>query len=112
MEASHTNLLESVKDPEGTRPLFTHFTEVTRVVLVQVGSVVVLTTGHTATTGVLAVLANTTVSGRDMATADFVSTVENRYRDGDTYCFLVLVKRVGILVVRVCLLSLSRSEVG
>lgn len=45
-------------------------------VLVQVGSVVVLTTGHTATTGVLAVLANTTVSGRDMAAAVFVSIMK------------------------------------
>lgn len=36
VEAAHTNL-----------------TEVTRVVLVQVGTVVVLTTGHTTTTGVL-----------------------------------------------------------
>ena len=47
----------------------TNLTEVTGVVLVNVGPVVVLTTGHTATTGVLAVLANTTVSGRHMATA-------------------------------------------
>lgn len=42
---------------------------VTRVVLVNVGPVVVLTTGHTATTGVLAVLADTTVTGRDVAAA-------------------------------------------
>ena len=47
----------------------TNLTEVTGMVLVNVGAVVVLTTGHTATTGVLAVLANTTVSGRHMATA-------------------------------------------
>ena len=47
----------------------TNLTEVTGVVLVNVGPVVVLTTGHTATTGMLAVLANTTVSGRHMATA-------------------------------------------
>lgn len=46
----------------------TNLTEVTRVVLVDVGTVVVLTTGHTATTGRLAVLANTTFTGRDMAT--------------------------------------------
>jgi hypothetical protein len=38
------------------------------VVLVDVGTVVVLTTGHTATTGRLAVLADTTFTGRDMAT--------------------------------------------
>lgn len=47
----------------------THLTEVTGVVLVHVGTVVVLTTGKTATTGVLAVLANTTTTGRDVATA-------------------------------------------
>lgn len=41
----------------------TDLTKVTRVVLVEVGSVVVLTTGHTTTTGILAVLANTTVTG-------------------------------------------------
>lgn len=39
----------------------------TRVVLVHVGAVVVLTTGETATTWVLAVLADTTVTGRDVA---------------------------------------------
>lgn len=48
-------------------------TEVSRMVLVQVGAVVVLTTGHTATTGVLAVLANTTVTGLDMTAAVVVS---------------------------------------
>jgi len=52
VEVSHTNL-----------------TEVTRVVLVKVSTVVVLTTGHTATTGVLAVLANATVTGRHMTAA-------------------------------------------
>jgi hypothetical protein len=41
----------------------TDLTEVTRVVLVKVSSVVVLTTSHTPTTGVLSVLANTTVTG-------------------------------------------------
>ena len=47
----------------------TDFTEVTRVVLVHVGSVVVLTTGKTTTTGMLPVLAYTTVTGRDVAAA-------------------------------------------
>ena len=47
----------------------TNLTEVTRVVLVNVGTVVVLTTGHTTTTGGLAVLADTTVTGRDVAAA-------------------------------------------
>jgi hypothetical protein len=47
----------------------TNLTKVTRVVLVNVGTVVVLTTGHTTTTGGLAVLADTTVTGRDVAAA-------------------------------------------
>lgn len=47
----------------------TDLTEVTGVVLVEVGAVVVLTTGHTATTGMLTVLANTTVTGGDMTAA-------------------------------------------
>jgi hypothetical protein len=47
----------------------TDLTEVTGMVLVNVGTVVVLTTGHTATTGGLAVLANTTVTGGHMAAA-------------------------------------------
>ena len=51
----------------------TNLTEVTGMVLVNVGAVVVLTTGHTATTGVLAVLANTTVTGLDMTAAVVVS---------------------------------------
>lgn len=52
MEVSHTNL-----------------TEVTGMVLVDVGSVVVLTTGHTTTTGMLAVLADTTLTGGDVTAA-------------------------------------------
>lgn len=47
----------------------TNLTEVTGVVLVDVGAVVVLTTGHTATTGALAVLSDTTVTGGHMAAA-------------------------------------------
>lgn len=46
----------------------TDLTKVTRVVLVHVGTVVVLTTSKTATTGVLSVLANTTVTGGDVST--------------------------------------------
>ena len=46
----------------------TNLTEETGVVLVDVGSVVVLTTGHTTTTWVLAVLPYTSVTGRDMTT--------------------------------------------
>lgn len=47
----------------------TDLTEVTGVVLVDVGTVVVLTTGHTTTTRALAVLADTTVTGGHMAAA-------------------------------------------
>ena len=42
--------------------------QVTGMVLVHVGSVVVLTTGETTTTGMLAVLTDTTVTGRDVST--------------------------------------------
>ena len=42
--------------------------QVTGMVLVHVGSVVVLTTGKTTTTGMLAVLTDTTVTGRDITT--------------------------------------------
>lgn len=38
-------------------------------VLVEVGAVVVLATGHTTTTGMLAVLANATVTGLHVAAA-------------------------------------------
>ena len=43
------------------------FAEVARMVLVDVGSVMVLATSHTTTTGMLSVLAYTTMTGRDMA---------------------------------------------
>lgn len=43
--------------------------EVSRMVLVHVGPVVVLATGQPTTTGMLPVLANTSVTCRDMATA-------------------------------------------
>lgn len=42
---------------------------VRRTVLVHVGTVVVLTTGKTTTTWMLPVLADTTLTGRDVATA-------------------------------------------
>jgi len=45
----------------------TDLSEVTRMVLVHVGSVVVLATGKTTTTRMLAVLAYTTVTGRNVA---------------------------------------------
>ena len=48
----------------------THFTEVTGMVLVHVRAVVVLTTGKTTTTRMLPGLANTTVTGRDVAATE------------------------------------------
>ena len=47
----------------------TNLTEETGVVLVDVGTVVVLTTGHTTTTWVLSVLADTTLTGGDVTAA-------------------------------------------
>lgn len=46
----------------------TDFTEVTGMVPVEIGPVVVLTTSHTTTTGMLPVLAHTSVTGRDVTT--------------------------------------------
>lgn len=46
-----------------------NLSEVAWVILVHVGAVVVLTTGKTTTTGVLTVLADTTVAGRNVAAA-------------------------------------------
>ena len=45
------------------------FSEVTWMVLVEIGAVVMLATRHTATTGVLPVLADTSMTGGDMAAA-------------------------------------------
>lgn len=102
----------------------TDLTEVTGVELVNVGAVVVLTTGHTATTGRLAVLADTTVTGGHMAAAVKEKRLVNmlakdcdgrvirffrsrsarkdfRFRRAQertaTHCFRVFEKRVGIL---------------
>jgi len=46
----------------------TDFTKVTRMVLIEIGPVVVLTTGQTSTTRMLSVLSYTTVTGRYMTT--------------------------------------------
>ena len=45
----------------------TDLTEVARVVFVEVGAVMVLATSHTATTGVLSVLAHPSMTGGDVA---------------------------------------------
>ena len=46
-----------------------HFSKVSGMVLVDIRAVVMLATSHTSTTGMLAVLAYTTMTGGDMATA-------------------------------------------
>lgn len=48
----------------------TDFTEVPWVILVEVGAVVVLATGHTATTGMLSVLTDSSMTGGDVAAAE------------------------------------------
>ena len=48
----------------------TDFTEVTGMVLVEVGTVVVLTTSKTTTTGMLAVLSDTSLTGGNVAAAE------------------------------------------
>ena len=63
VEVSHTNL-----------------TEVTRVVFIEVDTVVMLTTGVTATTRVLAVLTDTTVTGRAMTALVTVMMKSSRLR--------------------------------
>lgn len=45
------------------------FPKVTRVIFVEIGPMMMLSTSHTATAGMLAVLAYTAVAGRDVATA-------------------------------------------
>lgn len=60
----------------------TNLTEVTGMVLVQVGTVVVLTTGHTTTTGMLASLADTTVTGGDVTAAGRRMSAGARERGG------------------------------
>ena len=95
----------------------THFTEVTGMVLVHVCTVVVLATGKTTTTWMLPVLADTTVTGRDVAATVVKmlvlllrydrSIVRGERRDwfagaADdwwTYCLRVFVALVGIAMV-------------
>ena len=43
--------------------------KVSRMVPVEIGSVMMLTTGHTTSTGMLAVLSNTSITGGDMTAA-------------------------------------------
>jgi hypothetical protein len=71
----------------------TDLTEVTGMVLVEVGTVVVLTTGHTTTTGVLTVLSDTTVTGGHMTAArwkkEHVSLRLSIWHSGDGVFFFV-----------------------
>ena len=47
----------------------TDLSEVTGMIFVEIGAVVVLTTGHTATTGMLSVLADSSMTSGDVAAA-------------------------------------------
>jgi hypothetical protein len=67
-------------------------------VLVHVGSVVMLTTSKTSTTGMLAVLAYTTVTGRDMTAAVKIVSFSMFVFEWITYCLRVFDKWVGIVV--------------
>jgi hypothetical protein len=85
----------------------TDFTEVSRVIFVDISAVVMLATSHTATTGVLAVLPYTAVPGRDMAAAEIISRDQLGTKTL-AHCFLVFVKRVGILMC--CSQDVLRSK--
>lgn len=54
--------------------------KVPRVILVEIGSVVVLTTGHTSTAGMLAMLAYTTMASGYVAATARVEDVSNHCR--------------------------------
>lgn len=95
MEVSHTDL-----------------SEVTGMVLVEIGPVMMLTTGHTTTTWMLPVLADSSMTGGDVTAAidGLLVYCEFEIDDGGaesaliiapcrhTYCFRVLVARVGIVM--------------
>ena len=69
----------------------TDLSEVTRVVLVHVGTVVVLTTGKTTSTGMLSVLSDTTVSGTDV-TSQLASLGGVSWHFGDVCCRKIRVR--------------------
>ncbi len=60
----------------------TDLSEVTRMVLIEVDAMVVLTTGITTTTRMLAMLANTPMTGRDVTTLLTVFMQTSRLRTG------------------------------
>ena len=97
-------ILEFVEIPHS------NLAEVARMIFVEVCPVMVLSTCHTTTTGMLAVLAYTSMTGGDMAAAirrvssfTSVAVIESRGdgRQGQgkkaTYCLRVFVSRVGIV---------------
>ena len=86
-----------------------HLPKVTRMVFVEIRSVVVLSTGHTTSTRMLAMLANTSVAGGDVAAADEKVSLcaaprvrvmaEGRLVTGSAYSLRVFVDRVGIVSI-------------
>ena len=86
----------------------TNFPKVARMVLVEIRSVMMLSTSHTTSTRMLSVLANTAVAGGDVAPATRLMSVSAlpsclaNYIDERlrlyTYCLRVFVNRVGIVV--------------
>jgi hypothetical protein len=66
----------------------TNFTKITRVIFIHHDSVVVLTTRHTATSWVLAMFPNSTVTGGDVSTllAVFVSARKERKKEKSEIC--------------------------
>ena len=80
--------------------------KVTRMVLVEIRPVVMQATGHTTSTGMLAVLSYSSVAGGDMTTAvrALVWVLPEGIRcwsgrPGEAYCLRVFESRVGIVLV-------------
>lgn len=77
----------------------TNFTKITRVIFIHEDSVVVLTTRHTATGRVLAVFANSTVTGGDVSAllAVFVSVFDQR-KEGEKVKICQRLSLVGLFL--------------
>lgn len=75
----------------------TNLTEVTGMVLVDVGPVVVLTTGHTTTSGMLPVLSDTTVTGGNVSAVLAGVAQSGRMLDGLVVCARECADLVGML---------------
>jgi hypothetical protein len=65
----------------------TDLTEVTRVIFIHENSVVVLSSGVTATTGVLSVLSDTSVTGRDVSSLFSVLMASGRHGEVLYLCY-------------------------